>query len=261
MTILCPTDFSLACDIALAQAGNIASNGSGGVTLFHVLTKSDARGNSDADRHASTLDQLAKKGVAVTAVERKGDPLKEIVAEAGKGHTLMVCGTHGVQTLRQDLLGSDMLKLVREVPLPTLVVQRHSSPTAPLKRILMPVAGHDDISPLLDAVCMLAKLLGSEVIIYQQLSEGKSTPNSVLLNKGKMSDRLKEAGIPHREVNEAVGDFYKGFAERTLRYAREVGADCIAIMAQASKEHRRIADDEKQELLFNKTGIPVLCAR
>lgn len=257
MKILCPTDHTLASDVALAHAAHIASDGADAIALFHVLTKKELEGGTD---HARTLDELHAQGVQVQRVERHGEPLKEIIAEAGKGYALMVSGTHGVQSLKQELLGSDMLKLVRHVPIPTLVVQMHTSRNAAMHRILMPVAGHEDITPLLDAVCMLAKRQGSEVIVYQQLVEGDSTNNALLINKGKMLDRLKKEGIPHSEVNEPVGDHYKGFAERTLRYARANDIGCIAIMAKASTTHHRIADEDKQELLTNKTGIPVLCA-
>jgi hypothetical protein len=75
-----------------------------------------------------------------------------------------------------------------------------------------------------------------------------------------MIDRLKAEKIPHVEVNEPVGNFYDGFAMRTIRHAQKVGAGCIAVMAHGSAEHKKIADREKEELLTNNKGIPVLCA-
>jgi nucleotide-binding universal stress UspA family protein len=261
MKILCPTDLTLATDIALSHAGNIAQRGKGEVTLFHVLTKEEIKTKNvgNPGPHAKTMDQLSKEGVKVNRVDREGTPLKEIVTEARNGHSLMVAGTHGVRGLRQEWLGSDMLKLVREVPIPTLVVQMYT-PRTEMGRILMPVAGHADITPLLDAVCMLAKVYGAEVDVYQQLQEGSSTSNTLLANKIKMLDRLAKEGITHHEVNEPVQKFYEGFAVRTIRYAHNAGASCIAIMAQSSGEHKKIADQEKQDLLVNEKGIPVLCA-
>ncbi len=262
MKILCPTDLTLATDIALSHAGNIAHGDKGEVTLFHVLTKEEVKNNDlgNPGPHVKTLEHLSKLGVKVNRVDREGSPLKEIVVEAGKGHSLMVAGTHGVQGLRQEWLGSDMLKLVRQVPIPTLVVQMYTPRTKKMGRILMPVAGHDDITPLLDAVCLLAKTYGAEVDVYQQLQEGSTTTNTLLANKVKMLERLAKEGIKHEEVNEPVEKFYEGFALRTIRYAHKVGASCIAIMAHASGDHKKIADKEKQDLLVNEKGIPVLCA-
>lgn len=262
MKILCPTDLTLATDIALSHAGNIAQRGNGEVTLFHVLTKEEVKTNDigNPGPHVKTLDLLSKQGVKVNRVDREGSPLKEIVAEAKNGHALMVAGTHGVQGLRQEWLGSDMLKLVREVPIPTLVVQMYSPRTENIGHILMPVAGHADITPLLDAVCLLAKISGAEVDVYQQLQEGSTTSNTLLANKVKMMERLAKEGIKHEEVHEPVEKFYEGFAVRTIRYANKVGASCIAIMANASGDHKKIADKEKQDLLVNEKGIPILCA-
>ncbi|MEO8733674.1 MAG: universal stress protein, partial [Flavobacteriales bacterium] len=234
----------------------------GEVTLFHVLTKEEVKNkdHGNVGPHVKTLDHLSEQGVKVTRVDREGSPLKEIVAEAKKGHALMVAGTHGVKGLRQEWLGSDMLKLVRDVPIPTLVVQMYTPRTEKLGHILMPVAGHADITPLLDAVCMLAKIYGVEVDVYQQLQEGSMTSNSLLANKVKMLERLSKEGIKHQEVHEPVQKFYEGFAVRTIRYANNIGASCIAIMAESSGEHKKIADKEKQDMLVNEKGIPVLCA-
>ncbi len=262
MNILCPTDLTLAADVALTYAGHIAEQSAGRVTLFHALSKKVAKGaGADLQKaHAAILGDLSKKGVKVEQVQREGAFMKEIVAEAAKGCKLMVAGTHGVQGLRQEMLGSDMLKLVRTVPVPTLVVQMYAKRAVEIKRIVMPVAGHADITPLLNAVVGIAKAYGAEVDIYQQLVEGDTTSNALLRNKVAMTERLTKEKIKFNEVNESVGKFYEGFAVRTIRYANKVNAGCIAIMAAASGEHKKIADKEKQELLMNEKGIPVLCA-
>ncbi len=261
MNLLCPTDFTLAADIALAYAGHIAGQAEGSITLFHAYPKkgTPVRDDEVKKAHGGTIGQVAKGGTLVKMVQREGAYMKEIMAESGN-HGMMVVGTHGVQGLRQEMLGSDMLKLVRGVSVPSLVVQAYSPRTAKLAHILMPVAGHDDISPLLDAVCTLAKACQAHVDVYQQLVEGQSTSNQLLRNKVFMLERLRKEGIAHAEVNEPVEKFYEGFALRTVRHARSNTVDCIAIMAEASGDHKKIADKEKQELITNEVGIPVLCA-
>jgi hypothetical protein len=54
--------------------------------------------------------------------------------------------------------------------------------------------------------------------------------------------------------------FSVGFAEPTIRYAQRIDAGCIAIMAHASDELRYLADAEKERMLTNEPGIPVLSA-
>lgn len=192
MKLLCPTDLTLAADIALSYAGHIAKRSTGEVTMFHAFEKkgNPADGLDLKKAHAATLERMAGEGVRIDEVLREGAYMKEIVAESANGHAMMVAGTHGVRGLRQELLGSDMLKLARTVAVPSLVVQVYSPRVVRMDRILMPVAGHDDISPLLHAVTTLARTCGSHVEVYQQLAEGQSTSNQLLRNKVRMLEHL-----------------------------------------------------------------------
>lgn len=261
MKLLCPTDLTLAADIALTYAGAIAQRASGGVTLYHVASKKDPQGVPEMQKaHDKNLADLKAAGVPVQEVVQDGVYMREIMARSGEGFGMMVVGTHGVRGLRQEVLGSDMLKLVRGSSVPSLVVQVYSPREVKMERILMPVAAHDDITPLVDAVCTLAKIFNSHVDVYQQLVEGQSTSNQLLRNKLLMLERLAQEGISHEEVNEPVEKFYEGFVLRTIRHARDKNVDCIAIMAEASGEHKKIADKEKQEMITNAAGVPILCA-
>lgn len=260
--ILCPTDFTKAAARAQHYAMAIADRTGASITLLHVLDKHHQE--SDALARASALmgsaaDQLLKK-VKVNEVFREGDPLKQIIAESGKGHALMVVGTHGPRGLRQSLLGADILKLVRHVPVPSLVVQEDSPADARMDRIVLPVAGHADIHQLLDTVCWLAGMNGSEVHVFQVMRPGEEPSEQLLRNKTIMLERLDKAGIKRVEANVPSTVFSLGFAEQTIRYAHEQGAGCIAIMAKASDDYRYIADAEKERLLVNAHHIPVLCA-
>ncbi|MBS1582207.1 MAG: universal stress protein [Bacteroidetes bacterium] len=262
MDILCPTDFTPAAETALAHATQLALRSGASITLLHVVDKHERR-TSGLPELSARMDRAAQDAlqqVRVTEVLREGDPLKQIIAEAGKGHALMVAGTHGVHGLRQSLLGADMLKLVRHVDVPSLVVQERSTGTPGMARIVLPVSGHSDIAPLLDAVCYFARLHGSEVHVYQLMRPGEQPSEQLLKNKSRMVQRLAKEGIAHVEANEPSVVFSVGFAEQTIRYAEHIGAGAIAIMAKASDEYRWIADAEKERLLTNAPGIPVLCA-
>lgn len=261
MDILCPTDFTPAADTALAHATHLALRSGASITLLHVLEKHEQKegGLSQASARMDQAVQEALRQVKVTEVLREGDPLKQIIAEANRGHALMVAGTHGVHGLRQSLFGADMLKLVRHVDVPSLVVQERSD-TPSMERLVLPVAGHADIGRLIDAVCYLARLHGAEVHVYQLVRPGETPSDQLLKNRALMVRRLAAEGIRHLEVMEPSAVFSAGFAEQTIRYAERIGAGCIAIMARASDEYRWIADAEKERLLANGPKIPVLCA-
>lgn len=76
-----------------------------------------------------------------------------------------------------------------------------------------------------------------------------------------MVEWLGKEGIAVKTVEEPSTSFSVGFSWPTIDYAKRVGAGCIAIMSVASDEYRYIADAEKERLLTNEPGIPVLCAK
>jgi nucleotide-binding universal stress UspA family protein len=259
--ILCPTDFPAA-DAAMSIAGLIARKTDGSVTVLHVIEKEAAR-QGDAMLSTKSLlshaeERLLRDGRA-RAIHREGDFMKEIAHEASKDHAMMVVGTHGPKGLRQSLFGADILKLVRKVTIPSLVVQDKTPRGTSFSKIVMPVTGHADIRSLLEAVTRLALSFGAEVHVYQIMRPGEEPSDQLLRNKLLMMDHMKAAGVRVKEVNEPTKTFSVGFAAQTEIYAGQVGASCIAVMSRASDEYRWIADAEKERLLTNAEGIPVLC--
>jgi len=260
--ILCATDLTQAADIALHFALRIADRASSTVTLLHVVKDGEATG-PEGMAHKGRLDDHVKRMNGSERVRKlllEGRFLDRIPEESARGHALTVLGTHGPRGIRQNLFGADILKLVRNLAGPSLIVQEHTQTDNTFDRIVLPVAAHSDISPLLDAVCMLARLHASEVHIYQLVRVNEQPSEQLLRNKLRMIERLNAEHVRHVEVSEPSSVFSVGFAEPTIRYANKVDAGCIAIMAHASDELRYLADAEKERMLTNEPGIPVLSA-
>ena len=256
MPILCPTDLSPASHAALVQAVRIARAAHTSVTLVHVTRKGDA---ADANhRLMQAIAAVDTHDVAVHPVLHEGAIIDRIAQEA-RDHDLMVAGTHGIKGLREALLGADMLRLVRRAAIPTFVVQEHS-PLSGLERIVMPVGGHDDIQGLLDDVTFLGRLAGAEVHLLQVDRPGAEPSAELLRNKEHTLTHFAAQGIRCTPVNEPADILSPGFAGQTIRYAQRIGASCIAVMANASAEFAYIADADKERLLTNAPGIPVLCS-
>ncbi|MEZ4806895.1 MAG: universal stress protein [Flavobacteriales bacterium] len=259
--ILCPTDLTDTAMRGVLYADVIAARLHGSVSLLHVMGKHELKGDGRTnakmrmDHHASLI-----KHAPVSRHFREGDFIHEIAMESRTGHALMVCATHGPHGLRQSLFGSDILTLVRKVAVASLVVQEQSPLPNVFSTIVLPVAGHDGIDGLLIAVTRLALAFDSEVHVYQVMRPGETPSDQLLGNKRRMLDHLAQASVRHIEVNEPSTAFSVGFAAPTIAYSERVGAGCIAIMSVASDDYRYIADAEKERLLTNGTGIPVLCA-
>ncbi|MCW5897857.1 MAG: universal stress protein [Flavobacteriales bacterium] len=259
--ILCATDLSPASDTALYHALLIAGRAGKHVDLLHVLDK-HASEESEARAREHMAHRIAEAGGSEVArvVIMRGDPLTAITEAASHAHGLVVLCTHGPRGLRQSLFGADILKLVRKLPIPALVVQEHSPRREMLDRIVMPVAAHEDVDKLEDITIELARLFAAEVEVYEVIRPLGAASEELARNKRETLRRLAEEGVRHREVNEESEVFSAGFAEPTIRHAEKAGASCIAMMAHASREYRFIADAEKERMFTNTPGIPVLCA-
>ncbi|MCB9183897.1 MAG: universal stress protein [Flavobacteriales bacterium] len=258
--LLCTTDLSPASDTALTHAIALGDRLGARVSLLHVIGKQERDAGAKEKVKADIEAKLDRLGAQARILLPDGDFMSEIVSESGRGHLMLVMGTHGPHGLRQTLFGADILKLVRKSAVPSYVVQAHSPVDRELNRIVLPVAGHAEIGRLLDTVCLLAKACAAEVDVYQLVRPGESPSDALLDNKLRMIERLQEEGIRHQEVNEPSSSFSVGFAKATIDYAKRVNAGAIAIMAHASDEFRYIADAEKERILANESGIPVICA-
>jgi nucleotide-binding universal stress UspA family protein len=260
MDILCTTDLTPASDAALRTAVSIARRAGSAVTLLHVLP--ERAGPAEEARVTALMDHTiaAQKAAGLCRVLILHGPFMERIAEESANHDLVVMGTHGPRGIRQKLFGADILKLVRQLAVPALVVQEHSPADRTLEHMVMPVAAHTDVDRLVEMVCALARLHGSEVHVYQLLRPNEDPSEDLLRNKQAMLDLLRREGIRYQLVEEPVTAFSIGFALATIAYAERIGAGLIAIMAHASDEYRYIADAEKERMLTNEPGVPVLCA-
>ncbi len=258
--LLCTHDLSSVSDAALTFALPLADRIGARVKMLHVV-----RAGSPESEHTEVRKKIqgsvdsigGSEVVSIKLVE--GHFMKAIADESTKGYSLAVVGTHGPRGLRQNLFGSDILKLVRAMAIPVLVVQEGTDCVSGIERIVMPVAAHAEIDELLDAVCYLAKVYAAEVHIYQLIRPKEEPSKELLNNKLRMLQRLRAEGIRYVEANEPSNTFSVGFAGPTALYAQSVDAGCIAIMSHASEDYRYIADAEKERMLTNEAKIPVLC--
>ncbi|MGB3526509.1 MAG: universal stress protein [Flavobacteriales bacterium] len=259
--ILCPTDLSETAQKGVNYAAVMAKRFNGSITLLHVLEKQETKGDGPSRAKIALEGERAMvKDAPLNVHLREGEFMHEITEESRNGHALMVCATHGLRGLKQSLFGAHILKLVRKVEIPSMVVQKNSPDSNDFGTIVLPVAGHSGIDHLLNAVCLVAKHFGSMVHIYQLNRPGEEASEELLRNKKRMVDRLTTEGIPHKQVEEPSRSFSVGFSVPTIEYSKRVHAGCIAIMSVPSEEYRYIADAEKERLLTNDAGIPVLCA-
>jgi nucleotide-binding universal stress UspA family protein len=119
-------------------------------------------------------EKVRAQGVDAEAEVRTGEPDEEILALiADKKPSMLALASHGRSGLSRWLYGSVAGKLVREAPVPTLIVGPKALESGPgagaIRRILVPLDGSDAAERALATAADLAKALDAELHLVEAL--------------------------------------------------------------------------------------------
>jgi len=258
--ILVPVDFSAAAETAVNFAATVAGLSHFGITLLHVTD-----GDYDPGKEKQLADwaeNLAKeKGLSCQLKMRKGNIFKEIPGEsADENYELVVIGTHGFKGLREKFFGTDILKLVKTIPVPAIVIHKNFKvPPEGIRTIVFPAGTHRAFANNIQATIYMASLFGAEVHLYTTEKPGQDWSPELRANLELARQEFENNQIPVKRINEKQTTYSLGYARQILKYATESKADMIAVMSTPTPEHYYFADTDKELLLTNEAGIPVLC--
>jgi len=262
--IIVPVDFTAASDQAIKQAIVIAQKADASITLLHIIEKGSVAQSetelSDAEVKLFSLTRSTNNaGIRCDHKIVFGSIPGEIVAAANNDDNFMlVIGTHGIQGLKQKMFGADILKIVRKVSVPCLIVQENCD-CEPSNPIVFPVGGHEGFRQLILATASMALLFGAEVHIYSIRRKGEPEYEKIRENTLLAEKIFKEKSISYKRITEDVTIISVGFARQTLQYANTIGAGFISIMSVKSEEHYYFAQADKETMINNQFNIPVLC--
>jgi universal stress protein A len=175
--LLCPVDYSDLSRGALYYALAIAHRFQAHLTVLAVddellVTVADTRmgeGWSRANSEGQLRDFVAAAGVApadATFEVAKGKAAVEILSAARRtGSNLIVMGTHGRSGLRKLLLGATAERVLRETPVPVLLVSANPGPLSfeDLPRVANPMLVPVDFSSASSQQIRVAGLIAKEL--------------------------------------------------------------------------------------------------
>lgn len=268
-SILVPVDFTTASEQAVAQSVEIARKANLTISLLHILKKNheDLPGSKlaedhDPERKLQRLSSEISRNQKVPCDYKviPGNIFSDISAIANADGSIFVAiGTHGIQGLKQKLLGADILKIVRKIAVPCLIV-REDCVNRDFNPIVFPVGGHDTFVTLIEATALMASLFGSEVHIYSITRKGDEGTKKLKENIVLAERIFTERNIPFKRIKEETNIFSVGYAKQTLQYADQVKAGLLSIMSVKTDEHYYFAQADKESLINNEFGIPVICS-
>lgn len=258
--ILTLVDFTDTAETAINQAVAIARLHNSTVTLFHV-TDSEQEEEKARDRLEESVEKLRNSEVSITIKVYRGDIFHE-VPEAVKHlqADLVVVGTHGIKGLRQNLFGSNIYKLVSHISTAVLVVSDYTAVVeGGFKRVLFPVAPHRNY--LIKAKQTIPLLAPSaQVFLFEINKPGAELDDQVWKNLEETEQFLTEKGVDWQFIEKGSRSFSVGYSRETLDYAKAENMDLVAIMTQVSDRNRSFGKMDKENLMLNKEGLPILCA-
>lgn len=257
--ILVPVDFTELSEKVIEQATLICAKTGLGMVLLHIVKHE--KDKEPAWLKLEEINGRIKNSHAVSCETkvRLGSIFNEIPDEGRNAeYSLMIIGTHGIKGLKQKLMGADILKLVSKSPVPSLVIQNDFPVKKDFDKIILPVASHEYYKRLVDATCFFGKYYGGEIHLFSIEKPGYEWPESIRQNINMAQAKFEDVDIPVVRTREKQTVLSVGYARQTLQYATKVNADLISVMAVASEEYHYFAQQDKENLVNNEYGIPIL---
>jgi nucleotide-binding universal stress UspA family protein len=305
-SILVPLDGSTFGEQALPLAMSIARRSGAALELTHVhklldvfyvevQALGDALEESLRKQEKAYLESVAQRlradgSVKVTTSLLEGPVAAQIRNQAVETKAdLVVITTHARGALGRFWLGSTADELIRELPMPVLMVHptdstRSSQNHLAFKKILIPLDGTPLAEQILLPAVGLAKLFGAEIDLLRVLQPllptsvpvGMGTFSEVALHMAEDVDKLQ------KQLEQGAFDYLEGVAKKlraekltvkchvvladqpgvgVLKEAQTAGSDLIALETHGKRGLTRLFLGSVADKVIRGSPVPVLMHR
>ena len=249
-----PHDFTSVGDAALKYALFMAKPRKTEIELLHIVSNK-SNGKAAYEKLTEIIKNLDLQvgDVEVKPVVKVGNIFDDIgkIAES-KEARLIIMGTHGAKGM-QKLFGSYAIKVVTSSSVPFLVVQdgvEHKQ----IKNIVVPIDLTKESLQIINVAADIARTFDSEIHV---LGETQSDPRLAQQIKIRISLVKKEYQEKNVKSNVNLISGSKSYQHKVLNYAKEVGADMVAMAYHSSSLFPQF-DKYTQSLISNDLNIPCL---
>ena len=268
--ILVPTDFSDCAHAATTTAAEIAKQTGSEIYLLHSFITSldwdripkDKEANypevlKDINKAKNQLNQIAEsdtfKGIKTHVVFKFNYHANEIIQYSSDNKIdLIAMGSHGTTGIHELFIGSNTQKVVRQSPIPVLVIKQGQS-ISKMKNVILASTfkGYPDelVNKLIDFLGIFNPVIHLLTII---------TPEK-FKHSLDYQERMKKVKQNHASKTLTVNT-YNAYSveEGVLEYASYLDADLIAIGTHGSSAAKQLIRSSLAESIVNHSNIPVL---
>jgi nucleotide-binding universal stress UspA family protein len=279
--IVVPLDGSLAAEAILPQVRRVLHRSDSEIILVqavpvpmveNAIVLAEAQIGAAREYLLGQVERLAKQGVRVKHVLRVGAPVGVIleVAESEKA-TMIALATHGATGLKRFLLGSIAEDVIRNSPVPVLLVRPFWSydlvppgnpELRPIRKLLLPVDGSGLAREALPGILEYAALFDAQIVLLR-----------ILVGADRRTVEAPEKLLAEQELEELAGVIEKKGVEtirllgtgapvdRILKTIREQGIDLVAMATHGRAGLSRVTSGSVTEEVLRKAEVPLLVTR
>jgi nucleotide-binding universal stress UspA family protein len=272
--ILVPTDFSAYSLKALNYAIELAKKSDSEITLIHVCDLLNSNFSSLKgliDEHNETLQKelweklhkirqsiLETEGIEITLRLYNGNITESIIEEAKKGNRdLIIMGTLGAAGLKEKILGSKAIMVIRHSPVSVLCIPFNYQWSKP-KRLLLAIndapKNLDALQPLMH-LCNFMKADLELAVLSEESAEGSDVmAHSRLIQTVSAELEKSYPDISFNRVHLSGAHFY----DAILEYIHENNIDLLAMIPHQKKWLQYITGRSMTQKMAAHTDVPLL---
>lgn len=272
--ILVPTDFSEVANNALGHALKIADVYKNEITLINIQDEGGIFGLFGShDKMELVREAVNTRMDALIAESKKSFPnvkinkrieigkIYKVITEIAENENFdsIVMGTNGASGLAQ-ITGSNASRVINYAKVPVVVVKEQSIGQNGYEKIVLPIDLSRESRQKVTWAIHLAKKFNSTIHVIYENSTSEEFRNRIFGAVNQTQDILEKNNANYIVRGLDDDKYPDSFAEDTLAYANDIGADLIMIMSQQEKGFSEFLLGSYAQQIVNHSGkVPVMC--
>ncbi|MBI4649568.1 MAG: universal stress protein [Bacteroidia bacterium] len=270
--ILIPIDFSEQSLLALEESYSISRMVNAEITLLHVIIESSpfwsiftAKEKEDVgEKYKKKLDEFAeviskKTGIKVNTIVEKGKLIDKIIEITDRLNTrFLIVGTIIRDNLKERLIGSNSIRLVREAKCPVITIKGKRT-SRDCRKVVLPLDLTKETKQKVGHAVNVAKYFRSTVYA---ISVSTSKDSHLVARLENQLDQVKK--IIEKQGIDCVTKFIKAgassdsLAKQILNQAYEIDGDLMVIMTQQENKITENFIGSTAKEIIHTSEIPVV---
>lgn len=268
--ILVPTDFSATANRAADIAIAIAEKSHAEIHFLHLQitpvpwVKLD---KEKEERFPETLKEIGHAKNELNKLVKKAEDMglkaeQFLVFDVGRveilkhipfhHHDFVVMGSHGVSGAKELFIGSNTQKVIRESPVPVLIVKEKS--VWPVKNMVFASSFEEDVKEPFQTVVKLADLNESSIhLLYVNVPFSFEETDRSMGKMHAFHETCPRGGTCTTNIYNSLNE------ERgILKFSKSIGADLIALATHGKSGFMSFMSKSITESLANHSQTPIL---